>query len=155
MPTASKLSPSLTEFIQLQPVFFVATAASDGRVNVSPKGMDTLRVINQNTILWLNLTGSGNETAAHVRELSRMTLMFCAFDGSAKVVRTYGHASVLHPGEKNWGREIAHFDAFAGSRQIFRLNIDLVQVSCGTGVPQMKIERQRGPDELVPFWSDW
>lgn len=154
MGKAHKLNSSTRKFIESQPMFFVATAAADGRVNVSPKGMDTLRIINENTIVWLNLTGSGNETAAHVQELSRMTLMFCEFAGEARIIRVYGQATVVHEGDPKWEDHKTGFPELAGSRQIFILNVDLVQMSCGTGVPKMTLDHQRGPNELIPFYEE-
>jgi Pyridoxamine 5'-phosphate oxidase len=154
MPTATKLNTNLIAFIRAQPMFFVATAAPDGHVNVSPKGLDSLRVLSESKIIWLNLTGSGNETAAHVRESPRMTLMFCAFDGEARIVRVYGKARVIHPADNGWQQAAAQFPAMAGSRQIFELDIALVQTSCGTGVPLMTVVKQRGPEELLPFYAD-
>jgi len=154
MASGTKLNSSLQTFIESQHLFFVATAAADGRVNLSPKGMDSLRVINDNKIIWLNVSGSGNETAAHVRELPRMTLMFCAFEGDAKILRVYGTASVIHPVDDRWNEVSRHFAPMAGSRQIFELDIDLVQISCGTGVPYMEFQSQRGPGELLPFFED-
>src|SRR5690606_33720172 len=93
------LDDRLQAFIEAQHIFFVGTAARDGRVNVSPKGMDSLRVLSANRVLGLNVTGSGNETAVHVKELPRMTLMFCAFSGNAVILRLYGTAQVIHCGE--------------------------------------------------------
>lgn len=154
MPTSPKLSESLISFIRSQPMFFVATAAADGYINVSPKGLDSLRVLSDSKIIWLNLSGSGNETAAHVRETPRMTLMFCAFEGGARVVRVYGTARVIHPTEADWNDVVQHFPEMAGSRQIFELDIELVQISCGTGVPLMQVVKQRGPEELLPFYAD-
>ena len=156
MPTVSKLDATLIEFIRTQPLFFVATAAPDGHVNVSPKGLDSLRVLSESKVIviWLNLTGSGNETAAHVRESPRMTLMFCAFAGEARIVRVYGSARVIHPADGDWNIVVQHFPAMAGSRQIFELDIGLVQISCGTGVPLMSVVKQRGPDELLPYYED-
>ena len=154
MPTAPKLNASLIAFIQAQPMFFVATAAPDGHVNVSPKGLDSLRVLSECKIIWLNLSGSGNETAAHVRESPRMTLMFCAFAGEARIVRVYGTAHVIHPADVDWDDSVQLFPAMAGSRQVFALDIELVQISCGTGVPQMSVVKQRGPEELLPFYED-
>jgi hypothetical protein len=153
MPTGTKLNPSLTAFIQKQPLFFVGTAAPNGRVNISPKGMDTLHILNENHIRWLNLSGSGNETAAHLRLATRMTLMFCAFDGQAKILRVYGQAAVTHPYDAEWVDKIANFPELAGSRQIFDLNIDMVQVSCGSGVPVMRFEVDRGAEELEPHFA--
>jgi hypothetical protein len=154
MATAPKLNTTLINFIKAQPCFFVGTAAADGRVNISPKGLDSLRVESDTRIVWLNLSGSGNETAAHVRELPRMTLMFCAMSGDAMILRLYGTAKVTHPGDADWQRLSAQFPKMAGSRQIFELEIDLVQTSCGTGVPLMQFVSERGPDELLPFYDE-
>ncbi len=154
MATGPKLNGTLRKFIQRQRMFFVATAARDGRVNVSPKGMDTLRIVDDTRIVWLNLSGSGNETAAHLRDTPRMTLMFCAFEGDAMILRVYGQASALHPHDKEWDEAIADFPQIAGSRQIFDLCIDLVQTSCGTGVPLMDFKASRAETELVPFYEE-
>lgn len=154
MATASKLNRTLKAFIEAQPLFFVATAAPDGRVNLSPKGLDSLRILSDTKIIWLNLSGSGNETAAHLLEHPRMTLMFCAFEGEARILRVYGKAKTTHPGEPDWAALLQHFPAMAGSRQVFELEIDLVQTSCGTGVPLMQFLAQRGPTELLPFYED-
>ena len=150
MPTAPKLNTTLINFIKAQPMFFVGTAAPDGRVNISPKGLQSLRVLSETKIIWLNLSGSGNETAAHVRELPRMTLMFCAFEGDAMILRVYGAAKVLHPADEVWDQLIAQFSKMAGSRQIFELEIDLVQTSCGTGVPSPP--RNTGLVALITAW---
>ncbi len=154
MAVGKKLNRSLRKFIERQPIFFVATAGPTGRVNLSPKGLDTLRILDDNRIFWLSLSGSGNETAAHLRENPRMTLMFCAFEGDALMLRTYGTASVLHPRDEGWDETAAMFPELAGSRQIYDLKIDLVQTSCGTGVPEMKLVRSRGEHELEPWFAD-
>ncbi len=154
MAIGSKLNPTLTKFIEAQQMFFVATAAPDGRVNVSPKGLDALRVISPTEIVWLNLSGSGNETAAHLRESPRMTLMFCAMAGDAMILRVYGTARTLHPGDAAWDAQAARFPQMAGTRQIFEMGIDMVQTSCGTGVPLYEFRDQRGPSELLPFYED-
>jgi Pyridoxamine 5'-phosphate oxidase len=135
-------------------MFFVGTAAPDGRVNISPKGLQALRVLSETKIIWLNLSGSGNETAAHVRELPRMTLMFCAFEGNAMILRVYGTAKVFHPADEDWNQLVAQFPKMAGARQIFELEIDLVQTSCGTGVPIMDFVAERGPTEMLPFYEE-
>ncbi|RVU39766.1 pyridoxamine 5'-phosphate oxidase family protein [Hwanghaeella grinnelliae] len=154
MPSsADRLSDGQIAHIRSQPLFFVATAAPTGRVNLSPKGMDTLRVLTPNRIVWLSLSGSGNETAAHLLEDSRMTLMFCAFEGKAGILRAYGTARAVYPGGRDWPNLSGLFPDMAGTRQIFDLTVDLVQTSCGTGVPVMRFERQRGPDELLPFYD--
>lgn len=154
MGMSNKLNGTLRDFIARQKMFFVATAAKDGRVNVSPKGMDSLRVLDDTHILWLNLTGSGNETAAHIRDTNRMTLMFCAFEGDALILRTYGTARVIHPRDAGWEDAVAQFPKMAGSRQVFEQEIDLVQTSCGTGVPFMEFTGERGTEEMVKYWDD-
>ena len=113
-----------------------------------------LRILSDTKIIWLNLSGSGNETAAHLREQPRMTLMFCAFEGEARILRVYGNAKAIHPSEPDWAALLQHFPTMAGSRQVFELEIDLVQTSCGTGVPLMQFLAQRGPTELLPFYED-
>jgi hypothetical protein len=154
MATGQKLNDTLCAFIKRQHLFFVATAARDGRVNMSPKGMDTLRIMDDNRIVWLNLSGSGNETATHLLDNPRMTLMFCAFEGDPMILRTYGTARVLHPRSEGWEDMISGFPQIAGSRQILDLSIDLIQTSCGTGVPEMRFVRSRAETELVPFYED-
>ena len=123
-------------------------------MNVSPKGMDSLRILSDTHIRWLNVTGSGNETAAHVAASPRMTLMFCAFEGDALILRTYGTARMTQWHEDGWQDAAGMFPAMAGARQVFDLEIDLVQTSCGTGVPLMSFQAQRGPEALLPFYED-
>ena len=154
MASANELTPSLIRFIESQPMFFVATAAPSGRVNLSPKGLDSLRVLDRRRIVWLNLSGSGNETAAHLRETPRMTLMFCAFTGEARILRVYGTARVVHPRDPDWGWASGLFPVMAGARQVFDVNVELVQVSCGSGVPLMQCQGQRGHAELLPFYEE-
>ncbi|MEM9755875.1 MAG: pyridoxamine 5'-phosphate oxidase family protein [Pseudomonadota bacterium] len=154
MPLGSKLNGTLRRFIEAQKVFFVATAARDGRVNLSPKGADTLRVLGDTRIRWLNLSGSGNETAGHLMQCNRITLMFCAFDGAALILRVYGRAKVIHPRDRQWDEAISGFPQLAGSRQIFDVEIDSVQTSCGTGVPVMTFQKDRADSELLPFYED-
>ena len=134
-------------------MFFVATAAVDGRVNISPKGLDSLHVVSDKRIVWLSLSGSGNETAAHVQETNRITLMFCAFEGAALIVRVYGRAKVIHPRDSEWAELIELFPKMAGSRQIFDIEVEFTQASCGSGVPFYTFEGQRGESELVPFYE--
>ena len=154
MATGKKLNGTLREFIQKQPLFFVATADRTGRVNVSPKGMETLRIEDDNRITWLNLSGSGIETAAHVQATGRMTLMFCAFEGDPMILRVYGQAKTFHPRDAEWDGLVSDFPKLAGSRQMFDLNIDLVQTSCGTGVPIMEFQKSRGEEELEPYYNE-
>ncbi len=123
------------EFIKQQHIFFVGTAGAEGTVNVSPKGVDTLRVINESKVVWLNLTGSGNETSTHVQENGRMTIMFCSFTKQPLILRLYGKSAVIHPRDNKWKELSSLFDEHVGARQFFQLNIELVQTSCGFGVP--------------------
>ncbi len=154
MPFGPRLNRTLRAFIERQKLFFVATAAPDGQVNLSPKGADSLRIISDTHIRWLNLSGSGNETAGHLRKSPRMTLMFCAFEGDALILRVYGSATTLHPRDLGWAAAAADFPDMAGTRQIFDLTIDRVQTSCGTGVPVMAFQGDRVDTELVPYFED-
>ncbi|MGB5520507.1 MAG: pyridoxamine 5'-phosphate oxidase family protein [Gammaproteobacteria bacterium] len=131
----TEISDKLKQFIEVQKIFFVGTAAADGRVNISPKGMDSLKIVGKNRVVWLNVTGSGNETSAHVQEDSRMTLMVAAFEGNPMILRLYGHAKVIHKHDPEWQELFALFDPLPGARQIFDLSVDLVQTSCGMAVP--------------------
>lgn len=141
------------DFIKAQQLFFVGTAAADGRVNISPKGMDTLRVLDESRIVWLNLSGSGNETAAHLAELERITMMFCAFQGHALILRVYGRGRVIHPRDPDWAALIGLFPELPGSRQIIDVRVESTQQSCGTGVPKFELAGDRGPAELLPFYE--
>jgi len=158
------ISEKLQSFIKEQKMFFVATAGAEGRVNVSPKGMDSLRVMGPNRVLWLNVTGSGNETAAHVQENRRMTLMFAAFEGSPMILRLYGEAQVVHPRDAQWELLYPLFTPLPGARQIFDLDVDLVQTSCGMAVPfydfvgereQLKAwARKKGDAGIEQYWEE-
>ncbi len=147
------LDQRFTDFIEQQKMFFVATAAADGRVNMSPKGLDSLRILSPERIVWLNLTGSGNETSAHLQALNRITLMFMAFEGKPLTVRVYGRATLLHPRDDGWDDLIGLFPAMAGSRQIIDVAIERVESSCGSGVPFYDYKGQRGDKELVPHYD--
>ena len=126
MPKFDHIDGSLRDFIETQKVFFVGTAAPEGRVNVAPKGMDTLRVLGPDRIVWLNLTGTENETAAHLIESPRMTLMWCSFETRTLILRVYGHAKVFHPRSSGWSDLMALFPSLPGARQIMDLDVDLV-----------------------------
>jgi hypothetical protein len=130
-----EITDELMHFIKRPKIFFVATAELEGRVNVSPKGMDSLRVLAPDKVIWLNLTGSGNETAAHVLENRRMAIMFCAFNKKPLILRLYGEADIIHPGDAGWREYIGLFPETTGARQVFDMRIDLVQTSCGYAVP--------------------
>ena len=158
------LTERLIEFISEQKIFFVGTATADSRINVSPKGMDSLRILNNNKLIWLNLTGSGNESAAHVQKDARMTIMFCAFEGAPLILRLFGTARVVHKSDSDWQALFGYFKPLAGARQIFELSIDLVLTSCGMGVPYYAYEDDRdmlltwaekkGDEGLKQYWQE-
>lgn len=129
--------------IEQQKIFFVGTAGAQGRVNVSPKGMDSLRVLGPTRVAWLSVTGSGNESAAHVAENGRMTIMFCSFEGAPTILRLYGKAKCIYPRDGEWASLIGNFNELPGTRQLFDLSIDLVQTSCGMAVPLYHYEGDR------------
>jgi len=143
------ISEKHQEFIKAQKIFFVATAAEDGRINLSPKGLDSLKVLDGNRVVWLNLTGSGNETAAHLKLVNRMTIMFCAFEGSPLIMRIYGAAKVVHKQDSDWAQYYKHFKKAKGARQIFEMTVESLQTSCGFAVPLMDYTADR------PILNDW
>lgn len=147
----SEINTKLQKFIKQQRIFFVGTAASDGRVNVSPKGMDTFRISDPNKVLWLNLTGSGNETAAHLFENDRMTIMFCSFEGDPMILRLYGLAKPVHPRDREWDNLISMFPPYIGARQIIEMDVNLVQTSCGFAVPCFNFAGER---DFLTKWAD-
>ena len=164
----SSLQPRLSEanlrFIAEQRLFFVATATAEGRVNLSPKGMGSFCVLGDDRVAWLNVTGSGNETAAHVQLNPRMTLMFCAFEGAPQILRLYGTARAVHRADPDWAALLAHFEALPGARQIFDVQVELVQKSCGMAVPLYDYAGERdallqwaenkGEDGVADYWRD-
>lgn len=131
-------------FIANQPMFFVATAAADGRINLSPKGYDAFRVLGPNRVAYLDLGGSGNETHAHLVADGRITIMFNNFANPALIMRLYGTGKPVLPQDTGWDELAAHFDILPGTRQIFDIVVDNVQTSCGWGVPQMELKAERG-----------
>lgn len=151
----SKQFPQLDDahqkFIEDQHIFFVGSAGVDGRVNISPKGMDSLRVLGPNRIVWMNLTGSGNETAGHLLEVDRMTLMWCSFTTRPLILRTHGTAQTFHAGEEGWAALADLFPDHRSARQIYDLNINMVQTSCGYAVPFMEFQSDR---DTMQKWVD-
>jgi len=153
----SNFQPALTtshrEFIARQRMFFTATAplAASLRINLSPKGMDTFRVLSDSEIAYLDLTGSGNETAAHIHENGRLTIMFCSFDDKPLILRLYGRGDVVLPGDEQWPSLIDKFEPIPGQRQIIRLRIESVQTSCGFGVP---LYDYRGERDTLRQWGE-
>ena len=147
----TEIPKKLQQFIENQKMFFVATATADGRINLSPKGMDSLRVLDPNRLAWLNVTGSGNETAAHVQENPRMTIMFTAFEDNPLILRVYGTAKAVHKDDPEWQLLFPLFPSLPGARQIFDLNVDLVQTSCGMAVPLYDYVGER---EQLNTWAE-
>lgn len=146
----SELSSSLISFIEKQHVFFVGTARSTGTVNISPKGMNSLKILNTKKLVWLNYTGSGNESAAHTLENPRMTIMLCSFEKKPLILRLYGQAQAVHPRDAQWDEYMKLFPESSGARQFFTMDIDLVQTSCGFAVPFYEFKEDR---EALVKWS--
>ena len=148
-----EIEPQLQEFIEKQPLFFVATAPLDasGHVNLSPKGHDVFRVLSPNRIAYLDLTGSGNETSAHIAENQRITFMFCAFEGRPQILRLYGSGQTVLPGDSGWEELIPQFPELSGVRQIIVAEINAAQTSCGYAVPLMSYEGDR---ETLLRWAE-
>jgi hypothetical protein len=152
-------------FIAKQQMFFVATAALDGRINMAPKDAPSLKVLGPNRIVWVNLTGAENETGAHLAESSRMTLLWCSFDQKPMILRVYGHAQLIHPRDDAWTELITNFPQRSGSRQILDVSIDFVLKSCGFGVPLYEFveyrdilrrwEEQKGEDGVRQHWAEY
>ncbi len=149
MEFTETLSDKHVEMIGKQPVFFVATAAADARINLSPKGYDAFRVLSPSQVAYLDLGGSGNETQAHLNADGRITIMFCNFDQPALILRIYGAGNAVLPQDEGWDALAAHFTLMPGTRQIFVIDVDSVQTSCGWGVPFMVMERER--DTLTKY----
>lgn len=133
----SSILPQHEEFIKKQRIFFVGSAplSADGHVNISPKGHDVLRIFSPNEVAYLDLTGSGNETSAHLIDNGRMTFMFLAFEGPPMILRLYGKGKVVLPDSPEWNDMAKHFDILPGYRQIIHAKIETVKTSCGFSVP--------------------
>lgn len=146
------ISPELQAFIEAQHVFFVASAPSgpNGHVNLSPKGIDTFRVLDPNRVAYLDLTGSGNETAAHLLQNGRVTFMFCAFEGKPLILRLYGSGRAVAPESPEFALLAPHFPQLPGVRQIIVADLTRVQTSCGFGVPTMKFQAER---DVLQQWA--
>ena len=138
-----ELNDAHRAMIAAQPLFFVATAAADARINLSPKGYDCFRVLGPKRVAYLDLGGSGNETNAHLLADGRITLMFCNFRQPALILRIYGTGRPVVPWDREWDELAAHFTLMPGTRQIFDIAVGNVQTSCGYGVPLMTLDRER------------
>lgn len=151
--THDVLDEELSAWIAAQPVFFVATAPSgaDGHVNVSPKGYDAFRVLGPREAAYLDLTGSGAETIAHLRQNGRLTIMFCAFSGRPRIVRLHGRGRVVLPGDEDFAEHLRCFPELSGARAVIHLTIERISSSCGYAVPRMALVEER-PTLLE--WAD-
>ncbi len=149
----AKFYPELTEalqtFIREQHIFFTATAPTDGRINLSPKGINSFRCLDRQTVAYLDLTGSGNESSAHLIENGRMTIMFCSFTEKPMILRLYGMGFVIRPRDHDWQDFYSEFEPIPGARQIIKLKIEAVQTSCGFAVPQYEFVSDR--DTLITW----
>lgn len=151
-------------FIAAQKVFFTASGTSHSRLNLSPKGMDSLRILADNRVVYLDLTGSGNETAAHLKHDGRMTMMWCSFDASPQILRLYGRGHAVRRQDAAWADLHRHFAALPGARQLIVLDIESVQTSCGYAVPLYAYQGERdtlarwaekkGPVGLLDYWRE-
>ena len=152
------------DFITAQKLFFTATGTGDSRINLSPKGMDSLRVLSDRRVAYLDLTGSGNETAAHLKHDGRMTMMWCSFDADPLILRLYGHGHIVRRQDAAWAELHPHFAALPGERQIIVLDIDAVQTSCGYAVPTYtyigerdtlaRWAEKKGAVGLLDYWRE-
>ncbi len=140
-----RLDDTLAGFIGRQHVFFVGTApgSPDGHLNVSPKGLDTFRILGPKSVAYLDLTGSGIETVAHIRENGRITIMFCSFAGRPLIVRLYGRGRVVEPGDPDWDGLIARFPEYPGARSVVVVEVERVADSCGYAVPIYEYKGER------------
>lgn len=157
------IKPAHKKFIEKQNMFFVATAplSAGGRVNLSPKGLDCFRVLSEHKVAYMDLISSGNETSAHTKENGRITIMFCSFEGAPNILRLYGKGHAVLPGTDEWNEYIPHFTIYPSTRQLIVADIDLVQTSCGFGVPlynfvghrdiHFEWAEKKGADGLVDY----
>ena len=147
----TEITPELKQFISEQQMFFTAAAAATGRINLSPKGIDTLRQLDEHTVAYLDLTGSGNETAALLKADGRMTIMFCSFVRRPWILRLYGHGEVVRLNSDR-GRELRPlFGSIPGERHIVVLHVESAQTSCGMAVPRYEFKEQRN---LLIAWAE-
>ncbi|MXV14623.1 pyridoxamine 5'-phosphate oxidase family protein [Hufsiella ginkgonis] len=160
------IEDSHVSFINNQRMFFVGSAplSGDGHVNISPKGLDSFRVLSPSRVAYLDITGSGNETSAHILENGRITFMFCAFEGPPNILRLYGKGTTILPGNPEWEALIALFAPHPSTRQIITGEIHKVQTSCGFGIPfydyigerdfSEKWAEKKGPEGILKYQAD-
>ena len=158
-----KLDDPLKQFIGAQQMFFTASAAEGARINLSPKGMDTFRIFDDATVGYLDFTGSGNETSAHIERDGRLTIMMCSFGAKPQILRLYGRGRVIRRRHPDWDRFRSHFEEAQGDRQVILLDIELIQTSCGYAVPRYEFNGHRdtlmkwiestGKEKLEVYWE--
>lgn len=146
-----RLTPQHRDFIAAQKLFFTATSTASSRLNLSPKGMDSLTVLSDTRLAYLDLTGSGNETAAYLKHDGRMTIMWCSFDDAPLILRVYGRGRAVRRQDAEWGELRAHFPTLPGERQLIVLDIESVQTSCGYAVPMYIY---RGERDTLARWAE-
>lgn len=161
-----KIDDSMLEWISEQKMFFVSTAplSQDGLINCSPKGMDTFRVLGDRKVGYLDMTGSGVETIAHLKENGRIVIMFCSFEGAPKIIRFHGKGAVFEKGSSEYGERIDAFEEYPGTRSIIEIEIDRISDSCGFTVPLyefkedrgalLKWAEQKGPEGVLEYQQD-
>ena len=160
----SALNDELRDFMARQHLFFTATATGKGHINLSPKGLDSFRCLDDKTVAYLDVTGSGNETAAQLRADGRITVMFCSFDTQALILRLYGRGRVVRPRDAEWDALSQQFPPLSGMRQIMVITVESAQTSCGYGVPLYEYQGERetllrwaekkGPQGLAAYWQE-
>lgn len=165
--TFTAIPADLADFIRAQPLFFVASAplSAEGHVNLSPKGMDSFRVLSPNQVAYLDLNGSGNETSAHLQENGRITFMFCGFGERPLILRLYGRGRTILPNDPAWDALAAQFPLAGSARQIICADISRVSTSCGFGVPQLELRSERdtlvrwaeqqGPEKMAVYQQEY
>jgi len=159
------IDDKLAAFMAAQRIFFVGSAPSDpdGRVNISPKGMDTFRVLGPHSVAYLDLTGSGVETIAHLRDDGRLTILFCAFEGRPRIVRLHGRGRVVTPEDEEWGTLASRFPEVPGARAVIAMDVERISESCGFSIPLYEYRgertqlvdfaRKQGPEGLIDYRS--
>jgi general stress protein 26 len=147
-----QLNQDIIDFIQKQKIYFVSSTTKDGYINLSPKGMDSLRIINNNRVIWLNSTGSTNETSSNIQRDNRITIMFCSFDEQALIVKLFGKAKVIHKNDKEYNELSKLLPDIPGARQIFDINLELIITVCGSAVPFFDYKGER--EDLNLYWKE-
>ena len=145
-----KLNKEIKNFIEKQKIYFVSTTTKDGYINLSPKGMNSLKILDDNRVIWLNSTGSTNESSTNIQRDNRMTIMFCSFEEEALIVKLFGKAKVIHKNDKEWTELSKLLPEIPGARQIFDIDLELIITVCGSAVPFFEYKAER--ENLNQYW---